>query len=169
MKLILVRHGLAVDRDEFENINKDDALRPLVLKGQKRSLVMARELQSWIGAVDIVVSSPYIRTKQTAEIFRRVLRPKKSFEAVELIPSAPPMAFAGWLRANAALATKVVVVGHSPQLDLFSSWSLSGQLHNFLSLKKSGMLGLEVESFQDFAPGHAELKFLLSPKMIGGV
>jgi phosphohistidine phosphatase len=165
MKLILVRHGLAAERELFERQNKDESQRPLVIKGRKRSQVMAVELKSWIQDVDLLVSSPYLRAKQTAELFRQSLVPKKYFESIELIPSAPPMAFAGWLRSNAALATKVVVVGHSPQLDLFASWCLSGRLESFIEIKKSGILGLEIESFHDFKPGHAELRFLVSPKM----
>ena len=166
MKLILFRHGLAVEHDDYIKTNQDDSLRPLVLKGKRRTMTMAKHLQSRIGSVDMIVSSPYVRAKQTAEILKRVLQPKKYFECVELIPSAPPMAFASWLRANAALATKIIVVGHAPQLNTFASWSLSGQLENFIDIKKSGMLGLEIENFQNYVSGQAELKFLLSYSLL---
>ena len=163
MKLILMRHGLAVSRDKFLKTKKDDALRPLVPKGREKTELMAKHLQSGLGRIDILVTSPYLRSKQTALIVKGVLRPREFHEAVELIPSAPPMAFAQWLRGHASLATSIVVVGHEPQLDLFATWCLSGQLESFMKVKKSGLIGLEVENFQEVGPGSAELKFLISP------
>jgi phosphohistidine phosphatase len=165
MKLILVRHGQAIEREDFFHLKKDDALRPLVIKGKKRSIMMAKELKKWVGEVDMLVTSPYVRARQTAEIFRRVLCPKKAHQVTELIPSAPPMAFAQWLRGNAGLATSIVIVGHEPQLGLFATWALSGQMESFVELKKSGIIGLDVESLQEIRPGHADLKFLITPKM----
>jgi len=167
MKLVLIRHGLAVSREEFQSTRKDDALRPLVNKGRERSAEAAKELSAWIEQTDILVTSPYLRAYQTARICQRVLKPKRFVEAVELIPSAPPTAFAQWLRLQAASATTIVVVGHEPQLDLFATWCLSGQLESFIRLKKSGMIGLEVENFQEIAPARAELHFLMGPMHMG--
>jgi phosphohistidine phosphatase len=164
MKLILLRHGLAVSRDEFMKTKKDDTLRPLVPRGREKTELMARQLKQWIGHADMLVTSPYVRAKQTAMIVKSILKPREGVvEAVELIPSAPPMAFAQWLRGHAALATSIVVVGHEPQLDLFATWCLSGQLESFIKIKKSGVVGLEIENFQELGAGTAELKFLLSP------
>jgi len=165
MKLVLVRHGLAVDRADFAKQKKDDTLRPLMLKGRRRSLQMAKMLKLWLGPVDLLVTSPYLRAKQTAIIFQQQLRAKKMLEVMELIPSAPPMAFSQWLRANAGLATSVVVVGHEPQLSVFASWILSSQLESFIELKKTGMIGIEIENLLEARAGHGQLKFVVTPKM----
>jgi len=169
MKLILVRHGLAVEREEFaadkKSEKKDDSLRPLVEKGKDRTLEMAQHLMNWVDEIDILVTSPYTRALQSAQILKKVLKPKNFFEAVELIPSAPPMAFSEWLRRHASLKTTVVAVGHEPQLDTFASWALSGQNESFIRLKKSGALGLEVESFTDIRPQTVEIRFLIHPLM----
>ena len=126
---------------------------------------MAEKLKAWIGPTDLLVSSPYLRAKQTALIFQRTLRVKRMIEVMELIPSAPPVAFAQWLEANAGVATSVVVVGHEPQLSVFASWVLSGQMQSFIDLKKSGMIGIEIESLQEVKAGDGDLKFLINPKM----
>ena len=166
MKLILVRHGLAVEREEFALQRKDDSLRPLVDKGRERTEQMGRLLSGWVENVDILVTSPYVRAQQSAQILKKVLKPKTYFEAVELIPSAPPTVFAEWLRRNASLKTTVVAVGHEPQLDVFASWALSGLLESFIRIKKSGVLGLEVESFNNLNPQSVEVRFLVHPGML---
>jgi phosphohistidine phosphatase len=163
MKLTLVRHGLAVEREDFAKLKKDDALRPLLPKGREKILQMAEHLLPWTEGVDLIVTSPYVRAKQSALILQKVLKPKKFIEAVELIPSAPPMAFAEWLRRNAALMTSVVAVGHEPQLDSFASWALAGAIDSFIKIKKSGALGLEVEGFHQISPQSVELRFLVHP------
>jgi hypothetical protein len=38
-------------------------------------------------------------------------------------------------------------------------------MESFVELKKSGIIGLDVESLQEIRPGHADLKFLITPKM----
>ena len=163
MKLILVRHGLAVEREDFAKLKKDDALRPLLPKGREKTLEMAERLLPWLGKVDLIVTSPYERALQSALILQKILKPKKFQEAVELIPSAPPMAFSEWLRRNSALMTCVVAVGHEPQLDSFASWALAGTSESFIKIKKSGALGLEVEGFHQVSPLSVELRFLVHP------
>ncbi len=165
MKLILARHGLAVEKEIFQRQNRDDARRPLVLKGRRRTLLMARKLRGSLEQLDMVVTSPYLRAKQTAFIFQREFGIKKAVEVMELIPSAPPTAFAQWLKTNAALSKNILAVGHEPQLSLFASWVLAGQGKSFIELKKAGILGLEVESLQDVRPAEGRLEFLVMAKM----
>jgi len=166
MKLILFRHGLAVEREEFQKKKLDDTLRPLVEKGKLRTELMAQFLEKNISEVDILVSSPYVRATQTAAILKRVLKPQKYSECVELIPSAPQVAFASWLKANAGTARTVIAVGHSPQLEVFASWCLSGLTESFLQIKKSGLLLLEIESFSEVAANKAELQYMIAPKLL---
>ena len=85
---------------------------------------------------------------------------------MELLPSAPPMAFAQWLRTHSGLSTTVLVVGHEPQLSLFASWILAGKMESFVQLKKSGVLILEIENLQDPRPGGGTLRTLINPSVI---
>lgn len=166
MKLVLFRHGTALDRELAVLQKIDDSKRPLTDKGRERTEKMAKILKEWGESFDFIVTSPLARAYQTAEILNRHLKCKNLFESPELVPSAPPQAFTQWLRSHSRNATAVLAVGHEPQLSVFASWALSGQLSSFIDLKKSGVLSLEVESFEQFKPGVAELSWLLQPKQL---
>src|SRR5690606_5997861 len=90
---------------------------------------------------------------------------ERTCEASELVPEAPPQAFARWLQNSAPRATSVLAVGHEPQLSVFASWCLAGASESFIDLKKSGAICLEIESFDAIAPGRATLKWILGPKI----
>lgn len=166
MKLILFRHGLAMERDEAIKIRMEDSLRPLVDKGKEKAKVMSKALHKWEREVDFIVSSPYVRAMETAEILGGVYGGLEIQESAELVPSCPPAAFAQWLKSNAKTATTVVAVGHEPHLSCFASWSLTGSKTSFIDLKKSGMLCLEIESFEDLGPQSALLRWSVQPKNI---
>jgi phosphohistidine phosphatase len=166
MKLVICRHGMAVQREDFLRVKKDDSLRPLVAKGKDRARMTGRFLKNWGYDFDMVVTSPYLRARQTAEILADVLKVSNLFESPELVPQAPPPAFAQWLQIHADECLAVLVVGHEPQLSSFATWCLSGQKESFIDLKKSGLISLEVESFSQIHPGSAILEYVLSPKLV---
>lgn len=166
MKLILFRHGLAVDREWALAQKMDDAKRPLTEKGREKTEKVARVLREWDESYDLIVTSPLLRAQQTTDILKSQLKVKRNAECSELVPSAPPEAFAQWLKGHAVNMTSVIAVGHEPQLSLFASWALTRQPVSFIELKKSGMICLEIESFERFAPGTAELSWLVSPKLL---
>lgn len=167
MQLILVRHALAQDRDDFASKGgKEDSLRPLTFKGRKKMLKMARHLRLWFDDVDLIVSSPYIRALQTAEILSRSFR-RKITEASELVPHSSPELFVRWLKSLKEDPQRVVIVGHEPQLSLFATYLLVGsQMHPLFQLKKSGALCLGLKSLHDIAPASAELLWLIPPKLV---
>ena len=164
MKLILFRHGLAVEREVFMMQKKDDALRPLVEKGRERTRKMAKILKQQVPAVDLLVTSPYVRAQQTASILQETIKAKSIAESVDLVPSAPPMAFAQWMKMHAKNALTIVAVGHEPQLSVLATWLLSGQVDSFIDLKKSGAICLDLENFETAGPRTAELKWIVSSK-----
>lgn len=126
---------------------------------------VAVRLRDLIGGTDLIVSSPYVRARQTAEILSQFFFETKVIEAAELVPQGPPAAFVRWLKAHGRDHQSVMAVGHEPQLSVFASYLLSGQNESILELKKSGVACLEVESFGDLGPASAELKWLLPPKI----
>lgn len=167
MKLILFRHGLAMDREEAIAKKMSDSLRPLVPKGRDRTKKMAKYLKKIEPDVDFIVSSPFVRAMETAEIIRDIYKTIEISECVELVPSSPSTAFAQWLKDQAKNATTIVAVGHEPQLSTFASWVLAGtHQETFFDMKKSGIICLEVESFEEVGPKMAELFWAVSPKLV---
>lgn len=166
MELILFRHGLAGDREEFAKKNLDDHLRPLTLKGRKRVQKFAIRMTDWVPEVDLIVSSPFVRARQTAEILTQIYFETKVVEAAELTPQSPPAAFAKWLKVHGREYKRIIAVGHDPQLSSIASHLLAGKNEPFLGLKKGGALALEMESFEQAQSGAAQLSWLVPPKFI---
>lgn len=166
MRIVLFRHGLAVDRDEAQKKKIDDAMRPLVEKGKIKSLKVAKLLKAYEPRFDLLVSSPLLRAQQTADVVSRVLTYGRYAESFELAPETPPHAFARWLQSEASQCSSVLVVGHEPQLSSFASWCLAGTDDSFIDLKKSGVICLNLESAEAVGPKCAELKWMIHPKLL---
>lgn len=161
----MIRHALAESREEFEKKAIHDQFRPLVEKGKKKTEKLAQKLIDKIGAVDLVVTSPYLRSRQTAEIIQKIWG-GKLIEAPELVPHSPPEAFLRWLRGHSRTCQRVVVVGHEPHLSGFICFLLTGSAsHRFLELKKTGICALKFESFQELHPAKVQLSWVLTPKV----
>jgi phosphohistidine phosphatase len=71
-RIYFVRHGRA-DRENFQG--DDDTLRPLTGEGAARMAGTARTLAGLALGVDVVLSSPLTRAKQTARILAEALAP----------------------------------------------------------------------------------------------
>ena len=165
MNLIVVRHALAEDREDFAKKNKDDSLRPLTVKGKKRLKKVLDEMTQSLSSVDLIVTSPYVRAKQSAQIVQEKIR-AKIVEAAELVPHSPPQAFVKWIKSQGADKKTIVAVGHEPQLSLLISYLLAGKNQSFVELKKSGMASLEISSAEDIETQPARLNWLVSPKLL---
>src|SRR5207302_5715910 len=68
MQLLLIRHAPAEPRLEDGGTQPDDGLRALTPKGRRRMRRAARGLLVAQPTVDLVATSPLVRTTQTAEI-----------------------------------------------------------------------------------------------------
>lgn len=127
---------------------------------------VAIRLRDLIEEVDLIVTSPYIRARQTADILLETFPRTRVMEAPELVPQSPPQAFLRWLKAHARDRRAVMAVGHEPQLSVFASYLLCGKSESLLELKKSGALCLEVdESEEGLEAFAAELQWLLPPRI----
>ncbi|MFZ4405240.1 MAG: phosphohistidine phosphatase SixA [Pseudobdellovibrionaceae bacterium] len=165
MELILIRHALSEDRQEFARKKQPDHLRPLTLKGRKKMQKIAMRLQDFVSELDLIVSSPYTRARQTAEVLSQIFFDIEIKESSDLVPQGHPLAFLKWLKAHARNFKKVVVVGHEPQLSFLASYLLADTNESFFDLKKSGIIFLEIESFAHLQQGQAVLKGFVSPKL----
>jgi phosphohistidine phosphatase len=161
-----MRHGIAEDRAEFAKKNLEDSLRPLTLKGRRRVQQVSMRLLSWMDGIELIVSSPFTRARQTAEIAAQVFMDTKVVEAVELIPSTPPQAFLRWLKSQGAETKKIMAVGHEPHLTGLASFLLAGREDSMLELKKGGILNLRIDNVKTVGPSTAELLWLVQPKQI---
>src|SRR5262249_9064707 len=117
MQLYIVRHGIAIDREDPKS--PSDPERYLTAEGLKKTREVARGLASLKISPDVFISSPYVRALQTAEIFAQELRHAKSkIKQTELLlPGAEPNAFFRELQRTSKSDESAVCFGHAPHLD----------------------------------------------------
>lgn len=156
MKIYLMRHGVAVERQESgnpagaETAAADDAARPLTLEGVERTRLAAHGLVTMGVSIDCILSSPYVRSVQTAAIAGEALGvPRLAIETTEaLLPEADPEALLPILRALEV--ETALCIGHAPQLDALIA-RLLGTPRVVTSLKKAGVAVLEAKLHSDTA------------------
>jgi phosphohistidine phosphatase len=156
-----VRHAIADTRD-FARW-PDDSRRPLTPEGAERFRSAARGLRRIVAQVDVLLSSPYTRAWQTAEI----LQEEAGWPAPQRCePLEADRSPASALDALSAVGSgSVALVGHEPCLSSLASLLAAGDGGTLnLELKKGGVAFLE--SPGDPAPGRALLRWSVSPKIL---
>lgn len=163
MDLVVIRHGIAEDRDAFAASGKDDALRPLTDEGRKKMRQVARGLTTMVPALDLLASSPLVRARQTADLVAKAYSGLPVTEIAQLEPEQSPGAFAAWLRGQSRSGA-VAAVGHEPLLGRIVSLLLAGRGQSFVELKKGGAC---LVAFADqVEPGAGVLRWALTPAQL---
>ncbi len=163
MNLFLLRHGLAVDRDPQSF--PDDARRPLTLKGEDRVRLVAEAMQALELTFDGIFASPFLRSRQTAEIVATGLGLRRELECrPELMPTGDPKALVRFI--NRCAPENLLLVGHEPYLSRFLSQLISGQEAAVMDLKKGGLAKLETTQKLRY-DRCATLNWLLTPRQLG--
>jgi phosphohistidine phosphatase len=109
MNLWLMRHTEPVHGHPL------DATRPLKDSGTKQAGDMAAWLTNLIGRVDIVISSPFVRAMQTAEIMADALGSYVA-DTRMLSPDGDPAEMFKEIERLAQQSKDVLIVGHDPSL-----------------------------------------------------
>ena len=160
MQLLVIRHAVAEEREEFAKTGEPDEQRPLTPGGSRKMRIAARGLPRLVQEVDILATSPLVRAADTAAIVAEVYG-KLTPELLEALrPRARPQTFLRWLRGQPATCT-VAIVGHEPHLGRLVSWLLASGEGSFVQLKKGGACLLELPERP--RAGAATLKWLLTP------
>ena len=163
MKLFLLRHAEAAEREDTRY--KSDAARPLTAKGIKRAKQLAHALRQMHVSVDLMLSSPLVRARATAEIMARGLRlPGKLEITPHLSPGGDVTELFNQINHHRPVPETVMVVGHEPYLsDVVALLCAGGELA--LTLKKCGLCRLAVETLRPTRC--ATLEWLIGPRWFG--
>lgn len=142
MELLILRHAPAWDREEFARKGKPDSSRPLTKEGIRKMRAAAAGLRAVSPRPALIVSSPLVRARQTADIAARAFGDIRVIRRAEFAPEAPPDSAAAWLRARREKV--LAVVGHEPHLSLLIAHLCAGDdARPFTALKKGGACLLE--------------------------
>jgi len=163
MNLYLLRHGLAVELTPDQLAQ--DAERRLTPKGIRKLRKVAAGMKALQLRFDLILSSPYTRARQTAELVARRLQPRKRVVMCEdLTPGGDPRELIAFLRHCKPAPAEVLLVGHEPYLSSLISLLVTGTTGCRLTLKKGGLAKLSTESLK---PGPcAMLEWLFGPKQL---
>ena len=159
MRLYLMRHGIAIDREDPDCPSDPD--RYLTPKGIQRTRAAARGLRALRVKPAALLTSPYVRAVQTGEIVCEVLGldPKQLRTTDALKPEAKPARLAEEL---GRLGGEVICFGHAPHMDEFIAHALKATAP-FTALRKSGVACLDIDSL---APLRATLFWLLTSRVL---
>ena len=159
MILYLIRHGIAIDRTDPEA--PPEAERTLTARGVQKTRAAALGFVEAGVKPDILITSPYIRAAQTAEIFAEALgfAPEKIRVSDALKPAANPADIPKEL--THLRAKEIACFGHAPHLDLTIA-QLAGARGPITELKKAGVC-----CFEHLQPrGRWELRWVLTAKLL---
>ncbi len=157
--IYLIRHGLAGQHGDYEN----DRDRPLTPEGQEKTHRIAKRLNALNIQTELILTSPYQRAHQTAQILLKedlsnhletadFLEPDQSFDPLHQ-----------WLTHWPGKS--LIIVGHEPNLSTAAAHLIHGPSNNNIQLKKAGIIGLETPSKGEIL-GRSTLFWLTPPRLL---
>ena len=163
MKLYILRHGIAVEPGTPGYAK--DADRPLTPEGERKLRQIAEAMEALELSFDLILASPYLRARQTAEIIAEALKARKKLELSDsLTPGGSVKKLVELLNRLQPSPESVLLVGHEPYLSGLISLLVSGKETFAVVLKKGGLCKLSTDSLQHGRC--AALEWLLTPKQM---
>jgi len=162
-QLLVIRHGIAGDADEFAATGRSDDERPLTEKGSREMKRVGAGLRALVKKIDLLTTSPLVRARQTAVIVAGAFDMPIGEVTEVLRPTASLETFADWASATSASGV-LAIVGHDPHLSRLVTWLVSGVDAPRIALKKGGACLLEFDATP--APSAGTLLWLLKPAQL---
>ena len=157
--MYFVRHGLAEDRGDAW---PDDTKRPLTDEGMSRMRRAARALARLGVTVDVVLSSPLVRARQTADLLAGGLDPRPSIVNVDsLTPDGSYAAVIADLEKHSRKC-RIALVGHEPMIGELAA-RLIGSRHP-IEFKKGAICRIDVEDLPPAGPG--DIRWFMTTKIL---
>jgi phosphohistidine phosphatase len=158
-ELYLIRHGLAAERGE--NF-PDDTKRPLTTEGIQKLRREGKALVALDVTFDVILTSPLVRTRQTAETLASVFRnPPPIINVQALAPGGTHNAIVDEL-SRQHRRHHIAIVGHEPGIGELAA-RLMG-LRRALEFKKGAICRIDVAALPPAGPG--QLRWFLTPRIL---
>jgi phosphohistidine phosphatase len=155
MEIYLVRHGAAYEK-------KEDPERHLNNEGMKQCHLTGRALKRLDIQFDLIVCSPKVRARQTAEIIaEEVGYSRKEIQITEtLVPTAFPKETISYLKDFADIK-RVMLAGHLPLLGHLASELLSNTSHISFYFEPGAVCQISIEQPHSHT---GDLRWFLTPE-----
>ncbi len=161
-RLLLFRHG----KSDWDSGAASDHARPLAKRGVRSARAMGRVLARSGQVPDLVLSSPAVRARTTAELAAEAGRWACPITIVPLLYGASPGDVVRLVRDQDDGLGTVMLVGHEP------TWSaVAAQLSGAdVQVKTATVVALDFagDMWDQVAPGRAEIAWVLQSRMFLG-
>lgn len=158
MQILLLRHGIAADRAPSGR----DADRALTAEGAKKLRLVLAVARTGGAAPSLILSSPYRRAWETAEIAASVLGyTKEIVQCAALTPGGDPEAVWQELRGHRD-EEQILLAGHEPLFSTLTAYLLDAPTLA-LDFKKGALVRVDTQSFG--ASPRCELRWMLTPRL----
>ena len=158
-ELYLIRHGVAAERGESY---PDDTKRPLTSEGIQKLRREGKALVALDVTFDVILTSPLVRTRQTAETLASVFRnPPPIINVQALAPGGTHNAIVDEL-SRQHRRHHIAIVGHEPGIGELAA-RLMG-LRRALEFKKGAVCRIDVAALPPAGPG--QLRWFLTPRIL---
>jgi phosphohistidine phosphatase len=162
VEIYLVRHGIAAERGEYAT----DEERPLTFDGDRKTRKVAKQLVKLGLQFDLILTSPLVRARQTAKILQAAELSKKIEISSALAPDGDIQTWLKWLDSwRQTGGSKLVLVGHQPDLANWAENLIWGEAREVLVLKKAGVIGISLPEIGQ-PIGNSQMFWLTSPKFL---
>jgi phosphohistidine phosphatase len=150
IEVYLVRHGVAGERGPAF---PDDRLRPLTEEGITRFRQAVRGLAAMAVGIDVVLTSPLVRARQTAELLVAGLPGHPRLDTLDaLAPGGRvPIILEAIFQRSRQKQTRIALVGHEPDLGELASRLLGAR--GGLQFKKGAVCCIELQGRLAAGPG----------------
>jgi phosphohistidine phosphatase len=161
-QIYLVRHGVAEERGERW---PDDVKRPLTADGMARMEKAARGLGKLDIGFDVILSSPLVRARQTADILAAELEGHPSIVNTDAL--APGGDYAAVVAAleKQSRRQRIALVGHEPAIGELAA-RLVGSRHP-IEFKKGAIARIDLDEIPPSGPG--DLRWLVPSKFLRAI
>jgi phosphohistidine phosphatase len=159
LELYLVRHGVAADRgDDYP----DDSKRPLTSQGIAKMRKEAKALEALGVTLDLILTSPLVRTRQTADTLAQTMASAPPVQASDaLAPAGTTAAVLKELGQHMRLG-RIALVGHEPNIGELAARLIGARAP--MPFKKGAICRIDFEVFPP--KGAGQLVWFATPKML---
>lgn len=145
MDLYILRHAIAASREDQSFPRDSD--RPLTAKGAAKLRKVVRGMKALSLSFDLILTSPYLRARQTAELVAAELGAATKVERTpHLAPDGNPRTLIDLIASRGRERSSILVVGHEPYLSQLISVLLAGDARIAITMKKAGLCKLALQT-----------------------
>lgn len=158
MRILLIRHAVAEERDVWEKTGASDEKRPLTPDGAKKMKKAAKGLMVLVPEIAAIASSPLVRAWQTASIVADQYYGRSPEQLLALAPNGHREDVLTWI--NQFEGGTVALVGHEPDLGELVGWLIGRRPESNIGFKKGGAAMVEFGTQRD--AGTASLRWMMT-------